>query len=91
MVKEIKTQLKNRQSDDGVAGCWTICEDRRAIFRLPEIRDACLVLINRQHVLETERIPELQAAILALSHRQHALETGQIPALQESISSSTTA
>lgn len=57
-----------------------------AIIRLPEIRDAYLVLNQRQHVLETERIPALQEAISALGHRQQVLETEQIPALQSTIS-----
>jgi hypothetical protein len=58
-----------------------------AIIRLPEIKEACIALNHRQHVLETEQIPALQATISALNHRQHGLETERIPALQESISS----
>jgi hypothetical protein len=56
------------------------------IFRLPEIKDACIALNHRQHVLETEQIPALRETLSALHYRQHVIETEQIPALQVAIS-----
>jgi hypothetical protein len=70
-----------------------------AIFRLPELKDAFLVLNHRQHVFETEQVPAMQHTIsglnhqlqalqqmmLSLNHRQHIFETEQVPALLQTI------
>jgi len=66
-----------------------------AIFRLPELKAACLSLNHRQDIFETEQVTALQQTIsvlshqlqdlqqtmLSLNHRQDIFETEQVPAL----------
>src|SRR6478672_5057467 len=55
-------------------------------FRLPEIKAACLTLIERQNVSAEQTIASLSQSLSELSQRQSVFDKEQLPALLQALS-----
>lgn len=87
MVKIVKSNLKKIYR---VTVEWPIVgrlvRIGAAAFRLPEIKAACLTLIERQPVPESGQFPAISQSLSDLSHRQLVFESEQLPSLLQTLS-----